>query len=93
MRREENYLLLSYRDMPDVDFICQCETGMRVKVSVKDRNNIYFLSAGTLYGVAERFVFIFENVSASFRETEELLKAVNWYRSFKGLYRMEVLCL
>ncbi len=44
-------------------------------------------------GVAERFVFIFENVSASFRETEELLKAVNWYRSFKGLYRMEVLCL
>ena len=85
-----NFLLLKYRDLPNVDFICECETGIRIKVSVKERSDIHSFAAGVLYGIVEPVVFIFENISAGFKPAEELKKAIYWYKRFKGLYKMQI---
>lgn len=90
MAKESGYFLVIYPSVPDVDFICDCRGDVRIRVSRTEKKNFYHLSVNFLYGIVEKFVFVFENISDSAIRSEEMIAAVNWYKNKIGHSGMEI---
>ena len=60
---EGKYLLVRYRDVPHVDFICENGGDLRIRVTKLPESGVSDRSQGLLCEVADKFVFIFENIS------------------------------
>ena len=88
---EGKYLLVSYRDIPNTDFICEYEGDIRIKVSKIEKSALP-APGHSFSGAAEKWILIFENISNKLiQEQDELLQAVQWYKSKIGLRAMSVI--
>jgi len=86
MHLEGKYLLVSYRDLPGADFICDQEGNLRIKVSMVKRSALKLIPQKFLPDIASEWILVVENISNQLlKEQEEILKAVNWYKSKLGL--------
>lgn len=91
---EGKYLLLSYRDIPNTDFICENGGDLRIRVLKIPKSEITMLPEGHLLGAMDKWVLVFENISARVvAEQEEIIRAVQWYKSRFGLQSMNLLYL
>lgn len=94
MHIEGKYLLVSYRDIPDIDFICENGGDLRIRVSKVDASEVQVLPEELSEDAASRFVVVFENVSNRvIKERGEFLKAIHWYKSKFGVPGMNLLYL
>ncbi|MEJ6981800.1 hypothetical protein WG906_15135 [Pedobacter sp. P351] len=83
---EGKYLLVSYRDIPHTDFVCENGGDLRVKVTKILKSDEKFNAQCFLSDAADRCVFIFENISSKIiNEQEELLRVIHWYKNKFGL--------
>ncbi len=83
---EGKYLLVRYRDAPHVDFICENGGDLRIRVTKLPESGVTDRSQCLLCEVADKFVFIFENISNRIiEEQEEWVRAIQWYKTKLGL--------
>lgn len=81
MHVEGKYLLVSYRDIPDAQFICEPGGDLRIKVSIVEKSNLPFHST-FLDNPTVKKVLLFENLSnRGLEERDELFDAIRWYKS------------
>jgi hypothetical protein len=85
---EGKYLLVNYRDIPHVDFICENGGDLRIRVTKLPESRLDDRPQGVLCEVADKCVFIFENISNRIiEEQDELVRAIHWYKSRFGFNR------
>ena len=91
---EGKYLLVSYRDIPDIDFICENGGDLRIKVSKIPKSDTKALPEGFLLGTIDKWILVFENISTRIAaEQDEVIRAVHWYKCKFGLKGMNLLYL
>jgi hypothetical protein len=91
---EGKYLLVSYRDVPDADFICENGGDLRIRVSKIRESDVVTLPQGQLIGSVDKWILIFENISIQLiHEQEDIVRAVHWYKTKFGLKAMSLLYL
>ena len=91
---EGKYLLLSYRDMPDTDFICENGGDLRIRVLKIPKSESKALPQGQLFGSIDKWILVFENISSRvIAEQDEIIRAVYWYKCKFGLQSMNLLYL
>ena len=92
MHIEGKYLLLRYRDTPEIDFICENGGDLRIRVSKIPKAQLKNLPEGFLLGTVDRWILVFENISNRIiSEQEEIIRAVHWYKSKIGLSTMNLI--
>lgn len=92
MHIEGKYLLLSYRDIPDTDFICENGGDLRIRVVKIPKTELTSLPEGLVLETVDKWVLIFENISNKIiKEREEVIRAVHWYKCKFGLQAMNLL--
>jgi hypothetical protein len=91
MHLEGKYLLVSYRDIPNTDFICEYDGDIRIRVSKVDRLKVKAVAKGPFLGTNDSWVLVFENISNRLiQEQDEIMRAVSWYKSKVGLGGMNL---
>lgn len=89
---EGKYLLVNFRDIPHVDFICENGGDLRIRVTKVPESGLEDRPQCVLCEVVDKCVFIFENISnRMIEEQEELVRAIQWYKTRFGLQSMKAL--
>lgn len=93
MHLEGKYLLLSYRDIPDTEFICERCGDLRIRVSFVEPSELP-IESDSLEELGGQKVLVFENVSnKSVEEQGQYIAAIKWYKSKLGLKIMSLIYL
>jgi len=83
------YFALSYRGLPDTEFICDCNNKLRLKATrIKDPSNIPLVEG--IIGVSEAAFFIFENVSSISVDKNHVFNAIEWFKAYLRIPSMRV---
>ena len=85
------YLVVTYKDVPDTDFICDCKAEIRLRVSKIPKNKLFELSKTCLCAILDNCILVFEEIGNTLGTNEEILKAIFWYRNWLGEKTMYIL--
>ncbi|WP_207534715.1 hypothetical protein [Desertivirga arenae] len=85
-----NYLVLTYANLPDSQFLCDFRGTIRVKIS-RIREKINTLSAGTIIcGITDDCILLFEDVGCKSITWKDIEGALAWYKRFSKIEKLEV---
>lgn len=83
------YFALSYRNLPDTEFICDCTNKLRLKATrIKDLSTVPLIEG--IIGVSETAFFIFENVSSISVDRNSILNAIDWFKIYLRIPTMRI---
>lgn len=91
MHHRTEYLVLIYKDLPDTDFLCECNGGIRLKITKVNKSRFFELSRKSLCAILDTCVLVFEDVSHSLVAKDDILRAISWYKKWAGQPRMLLL--
>ncbi|HEX8377720.1 MAG TPA: hypothetical protein VF602_07865 [Pedobacter sp.] len=85
------FLLLIDSRSPDTQYICQCQGRMRVQVSIADKVDLLKIRSGSVYGISEGNLYLFENLTSFILDTSILLIAIKWYKRITQISDLKIL--
>ena len=86
-----SFLLLIDCRFPDSELICQLDGGIRLQVSKTDRIDLLKMRSGSIYGVAEDSMYLFENLTTYILDTSLLLVAIRWYKKIAQISELKII--
>lgn len=87
----KEYLLLHYADIPHVDFICEYDGLMRIKVTQYNNRLLFPLIKTAIYAIGEGSLYLFEFVGIKLCGKEEIVNAINWYKNYLKISEMRII--
>lgn len=91
MKNEARYLVVMYKNAPDIDFVCQCDGKVRLRVCKVEKSRFFDLSKKSLCAIVENCMLVFEEIGCQVAPKEEILKAILWYKRWLGEKHMYIL--
>ncbi len=84
------FLILIDSRFPDTEYICQCEGKIRVQVSIADKVDLLKIRSGSLYGISEETLYLFENLTSFIHDPSILLIAIKWYKRISQISDLKI---
>ena len=86
---KRKYLILWCKNVPNTEIICDCESDVRIKATKVKEIGVMPLFEG-IYGIAGGIYFLFEDISNWRADKEQLLNAIDWFKSYIKLPSLRI---
>jgi hypothetical protein len=77
-----NFVVLTYKSLPETEFICDYKGEIRIKVSkIKEKLTI-LLSSKRMYAMTDHCLYLFDDVGSKVRSLTDFVPAIEWYKMY-----------
>ncbi|WP_207421237.1 hypothetical protein [Desertivirga brevis] len=90
MEARETFFVLTYKHLPNVDFLCDLKGNIRVKISRIKEKIVPVKTVAMIYAVSDDCLFLFEDLGCRISCWSDFEPALTWYQRFCRQSKLEV---
>jgi hypothetical protein len=85
-----NYLIVTYKNLPNTEFICDRKGEIRIKVSKIKERVVAMLCANRIYALTDNCLYLFDDVGSKVKSLTDFAPAIEWYKKYSDENNMKV---
>ena len=85
-----NYLIVTYKNLPNIEFICDRKGEIRIKVSKIKERVAAMLFSNQIYALSDSCLYLFDDVGSKVKSLTDFAPAIEWYKTYCRENNMQV---
>ena len=85
-----NYLIVTYRNHPNIEFLCDSRGEIRIKVSKIKESVAALLFSNRIYALTDNCLYLFDDVGSKVKSLTDFAPAIEWYKKYSNENNMRV---
>jgi hypothetical protein len=85
-----NYLIVTYKNLPNIEFICDRKGEIRIKVSKIKERVAAMLFSNKIYALTDNCLYLFDDVGSKVKSLTDFAPAIEWYKKYSDEKNMQV---
>jgi hypothetical protein len=85
-----NYLLVTYKNHPNIEYICDSKGEIRIKVSKISERLLKLIPSNRIYALTESCLYLFDDVGSKVQSIADFTPAIEWYKKYSDEDEMRI---